>query len=100
MQDVALHYYTKDVMKDSALIKSYIELIKQNEMEEIIQELWNELGNVSSAAKTLFLHRNTLKYRIEKFQEQSGFNLKKPMIYCFATFYCFMSMIKNKLKGL
>ncbi len=53
MQDVALHYYTKDVMKDSALIKSYIELIKQNEMEEIIQELWNELGNVSSAAKTV-----------------------------------------------
>ena len=85
MQDVALHYYTKDVMKDSALIKSYIELIKQNEMEEIIQELWNELGNVSSAAKTLFLHRNTLKYRIEKFQEQSGFNLKKAndLLFCY-----------------
>lgn len=85
MQDVALHYYTKGVMKDSALIKSYIELIKQNEMEEIIQELWNELGNVSSAAKTLFLHRNTLKYRIEKFQEQSGFNLKKAndLLFCY-----------------
>lgn len=85
MQDVALHYYTKDVMKDSALIKSYIELIKQNEMEEIIQELWNELGNVSSAAKTLFLHRNTLKYRIEKFQEQSGFKLKKAndLLFCY-----------------
>lgn len=85
MQDVALHYYTKDAMKDSALIKSYIELIKQNEMEEIIQELWNELGNVSSAAKTLFLHRNTLKYRIEKFQEQSGFNLKKAndLLFCY-----------------
>ena len=66
----------KRYCKDSKLIKSYIELIKQNEMEVIIQELWNELGNVSSAAKTLFLHRNTLKYRIEKFQEQSGFNLK------------------------
>ncbi|HAQ2563256.1 TPA: Fis family transcriptional regulator, partial [Enterococcus faecium] len=85
MQDVALHYYTKDTVKDSKLIKSYIELIKQNEMEVIIQELWNELGNVSSAAKTLFLHRNTLKYRIEKFQEQSGFNLKKAndLLFCY-----------------
>lgn len=54
MQDVALHYYTKDTVKDSKLIKSYIELIKQNEMEVIIQELWNELGNVSSAAKHCF----------------------------------------------
>ena len=85
MQDVALHYYTKDTVKDSKLIKSYIELIKQNEMEVIIQELWNELGNVSSAAKTLFLHRNTLKYRIEKFQEQSGFKLKKAndLLFCY-----------------
>ena len=85
MQDLALHYYTKDTVKDSKLIKSYIELIKQNEMEVIIQELWNELGNVSSAAKTLFLHRNTLKYRIEKFQEQTGFNLKKAndLLFCY-----------------
>lgn len=75
----------KRYCKDSKLIKSYIELIKQNEMEVIIQELWNELGNVSSAAKTLFLHRNTLKYRIEKFQEQSGFNLKKAndLLFCY-----------------
>ena len=51
---MALHYYTKDTVKDSKLIKSYIELIKQNEMEVIIQELWNELGNVSSAAKHCF----------------------------------------------
>ena len=46
-------------------------------MEDIIIELWKNFGNISSAAKQLFMHRNTLQYRIEKFDEQTGFNLKK-----------------------
>ncbi|MEN2294389.1 helix-turn-helix domain-containing protein, partial [Enterococcus faecium] len=55
------------------------------EIEVIIQEFWNEIANLSSAPKTLYLHPNTLKYLIEKFQEQSGFNLKKAkdLLFCY-----------------
>ncbi|WP_227869161.1 helix-turn-helix domain-containing protein [Tetragenococcus halophilus] len=34
-------------------------------------------GNISSAAKELFMHRNTLQYKVDKFQEQTKTNLKK-----------------------
>ncbi len=32
--------------------------------------------NVSLAAKQLYLHRNTLQYRIDKFIEKTGLNIK------------------------
>jgi len=47
------------------------------DVPEIIESLWNNQGNVSSAAKDLFMHRNTLQYKIEKFQTQNITNLKK-----------------------
>ncbi|CAM3648001.1 PucR family transcriptional regulator [Mesobacillus zeae] len=33
-------------------------------------------SNVSLAAKQLYIHRNTLQYRLEKFSERTGINLK------------------------
>lgn len=85
LPEIALHYYTKDKTQNSKLILGYQDMVKQAEMEEIILELWKNLGNISSTAKSLFLHRNTLKYRIEKFQEQSGFNLKEAndLLFCY-----------------
>ncbi|HIY58443.1 MAG TPA: helix-turn-helix domain-containing protein [Candidatus Tetragenococcus pullicola] len=46
------------------------------DMNEIIVFLWKNQGNVSSAAKDLFMHRNTLQYKIDKFQAKTGLNLK------------------------
>ena len=81
---MALHHYTKGTMNNNQLIASYQEMVKRAEMEEIISVLWKNLGNISSTAKSLFLHRNTLKYKIEKFQEQTGFNLKEAndLLFC------------------
>ena len=41
--------------------------------------------NLNLIAEKLGIHYNTLKYRIEKFQEQSGFNLKKAndLLFCY-----------------
>lgn len=85
LPEVALHHYTKDKSQNSSLISGCQDMIKHTEMEEIIVELWKNLGNISSTAKSLFLHRNTLKYKIEKFQEQSGFNLKEAndLLFCY-----------------
>ncbi|MCK6146321.1 helix-turn-helix domain-containing protein [Enterococcus hirae] len=84
LSEVALHHYTKGTMNNNQLIASYQEMVKRTEMEEIISVLWKNLGNISSTAKSLFLHRNTLKYKIEKFQEQTGFNLKEAndLLFC------------------
>ena len=85
IQELALYYYTKELVTSSQLTNEYQEIIRGFKMEEIIIELWKNFGNISSAAKQLFMHRNTLQYRIEKFDEQTGFNLKKAddLLFCY-----------------
>ncbi|MGC6768127.1 helix-turn-helix domain-containing protein [Enterococcus sp. LJL51] len=86
ISDVALHYFTKEALAKSALTQSMKEEWHiDEEMKEIIQALWTNQGNLSSTAKELFMHRNTLQYRLEKFQEQTGMNLKNTdeLILCF-----------------
>lgn len=86
LADVALHYFTKDSFSQSSLIRFYQDQLGlDEEMGKIIQTLWHNQGNISSTAKELFLHRNTLQYRIDKFQEKSGINLKNTdqLIFCY-----------------
>ncbi|MBL1226659.1 helix-turn-helix domain-containing protein [Enterococcus sp. BWR-S5] len=84
--DVALHYFTKEALAKSSLTRSMKEEWRiDDEMKEIIQALWTNQGNLSSTAKELFMHRNTLQYRLEKFQEQTGMQLKntEDLILCY-----------------
>ena len=77
LPQVALHFFTKDMINNSLIMQVFgRKLAADTEMKEIIISLWNNQGNISSTAKELFMHRNTLQYRIEKFQEQTGLHLK------------------------
>ena len=46
------------------------------QMSETITMLWREGAVLTKTAQKLFIHRNTLQYRLEKFREQTGLNLK------------------------
>jgi len=37
--------------------------------------------NISETAKEMFIHRNTLQYRLDKFTEKTGFDLKNYHSY-------------------
>ena len=77
LPQVALDFLTEKTIADNALMQIFKrELLKDDELQEIIRALWDNQGNLSSAAKQLFMHRNTLTYRLEKLHEQSGFQLK------------------------
>ena len=47
------------------------------EQSILIKTLWKAQGNLSKAANQLFIHRNTLQYRMEKYFEETQLNLKK-----------------------
>lgn len=85
LPDIALRYYIDHSLLQGPLVQSYQQVIRVTEMYEVIGELWKNQGNISSTAKALFLHRNTLKYRIEKFQESTGLNLQKTddLLFCY-----------------
>jgi hypothetical protein len=54
------------------------ELIRaENSWRPIVRAIWENQGNLSMAAKHLFMHRNTLLNRIDKFYEMTGISLKR-----------------------
>lgn len=76
-QDVALEYLTKKVIKDSPLMTSLYNTTNFDEDTILmIKTLWQEQGNITSSAKKLYTHRNTLQYKLDKFSEQTGISLK------------------------
>lgn len=48
----------------------------QEGLSEIILALWQEGAVLTKAAQKLYIHRNTLQYRLEKFHEATGLSLK------------------------
>ena len=47
-----------------------------NEMRNTIKALFNNQLNLVETAKELYIHRNTLIYRIDKFQKITGLDLR------------------------
>lgn len=48
----------------------------QDEFSDLIEALWQEHGTLTKAATRLFIHRNTLQYRIDRFGQLTGLALK------------------------
>ena len=83
---VALQYWISNKLQDDPLLTNYKKQLNlSTQIKEIILALYHEKGNISSAAKRLFLHRNTLQYQIDKFYKNTGLNLKKmdDLIFCY-----------------
>lgn len=55
---------------------SMLELIDQQDMQDIILALWTEGAVVTKTAQVLYIHRNTLQYRLDKWQDMTGLQLK------------------------
>ncbi len=49
---------------------------EDHELMETMKVFLENSSNTSLAAKKLYVHRNTLQYRLEKFTEKTGMNLK------------------------
>lgn len=69
-----LPYLVADRRSELALLGK--ELLRDEENIQLITALYHTQGNVRQAAEHLFVHRNTLLYRIDKFEKATGFNLK------------------------
>lgn len=78
LSHLALPYYTDKSRHNSLILNTFYEIIKEHlEWLDMIQALWLNQRNLSEAAKALYLHRNTLQYRISKFEEQTHLSLKE-----------------------
>ena len=86
ISQVAIDYWLNNYIKKSHLFSNYKkQLHLSDQMVKVITTLYDECGNISSTAKKLYIHRNTLQYQIEKFQHQTGLNLKNmnDLVFCY-----------------
>lgn len=51
-------------------------LLSQAELKTLIKSLWDNQGNQSAVAKELYVHRNTITYRLDKLFEDYQINLR------------------------
>lgn len=86
LSDVALSYYASEALSNSPIIQQLKkELTSKSEIKELIIAVWLNQGNISLAAKYLYIHRNTLQYRVDRFFEEFGFSLKNrnDLLLCY-----------------
>ncbi|MBC2192474.1 PucR family transcriptional regulator [Listeria sp. FSL L7-0229] len=65
-------------MKESLITNELNNLFHQDDTWiPLIHTLFKNQGNISLTAKELFMHRNTIQYRLDKFHEQTNLSLRK-----------------------
>lgn len=78
LSDVALRHYTMEQVPKSLVLAQLSQICNTDKQwKELIISLWHSMGNVSLAAKELYLHRNTVQYRMDKYEEVTGLSLKE-----------------------
>ncbi|RRK10183.1 hypothetical protein D1831_08810 [Lactiplantibacillus garii] len=77
--------FEKQLSQNELIVRSKHELLSLPDARETITSLYQNGGNVSNTAKQLYVHRNTLQYRIRKFQQATGFDLKdmNDLLFCY-----------------
>ncbi|MGF3066533.1 PucR family transcriptional regulator [Facklamia sp. P12955] len=59
-----------------AQFANYGQTISDDQDRALIRQLFLNGGNISKTAQDLYLHRNTLNYRIDRLNKSSGLNLR------------------------
>lgn len=64
---------------DLRVIKEYLHqmIVDQDQIQEIILSLWENSAVLTKTAQQLYLHRNSLQYKIDKWEELTGLQLKE-----------------------
>ena len=64
---------------DLRLIKDYLrqQILDQDQIQEIVLSLWENSAVLTKTAQQLYLHRNSLQYKIDKWEELTGLLLKE-----------------------
>ncbi|MEW9501685.1 helix-turn-helix domain-containing protein [Jeotgalibacillus marinus] len=72
---IALKHFS-DVEKRSLFSTIFDTFKTDPDLANVIQTFVENLSNVSSTAKRLYLHRNSLQYRLDKFSDRTAIDLK------------------------
>lgn len=87
--ECALEFFTKFSSHKSSILKTFNQKFKEYpDLKQLVINLYQVGGNVSQAAKKMYIHRNTIEYRIDKLRQDFQLNLHKmdDLIFCYLVF--------------
>lgn len=64
--------------QNGAMFMNILAPIKNSEILDTLEMYYECESNMEQAAARMFTHKNTIKYRLNRIQEQTGLDLKKP----------------------
>ncbi|MBF0779555.1 MULTISPECIES: helix-turn-helix domain-containing protein [unclassified Granulicatella] len=69
----------RNAQGDILFLTTYLKQIIQNheQLSDVIKMLWHEGAVLTKTAQNLYMHRNTLQYKLDRFYEQTGLSLKR-----------------------
>lgn len=62
---------------DMSLDKTAQEVLKDKELMDTAEQFLNNSLNISETARIMYMHRNTLLYRLDKIEKLTGLNLRR-----------------------
>lgn len=86
LSNVILNDIGRQAIEQQPLLANLRQVIVANgDYMNTIKALFERQGNLTQAAEQLFVHRNTLTYRMTKFTKETGFNLQylPDLILCY-----------------
>lgn len=76
-RNLYLPYYMREqVLKSYQLTNLREKILHIKDAYELVMTLWDNQGNITQTAQVLFLHRNTLNYRLDRFESEVGLSLR------------------------
>lgn len=63
------------------------QLVQHSEFSDIVIKMWESQGNLVQTAQKLYIHRNSLQYKLDKILHTTGLNLKNLDDLTFAYLY-------------
>jgi hypothetical protein len=82
----AIKYYVYHSKENSIILNTYkTKILKENGLSILIEKLYENGGNITKTAKEMFIHRNTLEYRLNKLQKLTNLDLRliDDLVFCY-----------------
>lgn len=75
LPELLLSYLPREALKHQSLLLQKIENVLDYDTQTLLGEFFKQNLNISQTAKSLYMHRNTLIYRLEKLNKATGMNV-------------------------
>ncbi|HZJ86265.1 MAG TPA: helix-turn-helix domain-containing protein, partial [Erysipelotrichaceae bacterium] len=84
--DVFIPSYVKSSLSKSPIASQLRNVLNNDkDLSDMIKSLWKHQGNMSAAAQDLYIHRNTVNYRLDRLNSEYNLNLRnmQELLLCY-----------------